>query len=80
VYRVARDCATFRGRSGNVKRMPGVARDSIAELYGLDDISDDAERRDYLERLLDHNTYTMPRADRELPREVCGGSLTWRGY
>jgi hypothetical protein len=34
-----------------------VARRQIAELYGLDAITDDAERRRTIERLLDGNTH-----------------------
>jgi hypothetical protein len=57
-----------------------VARDNIAELYGLDTFGDDASRLDYVGRLLEFNVYTLRRADRGLPHGVCDGSLSWYCY
>jgi hypothetical protein len=55
-----------------------VARACVEELYGLDAVGDVDARRDLLGRLLDRNAYIQLRADRGLPPEVCGCSLSWR--
>jgi hypothetical protein len=57
-----------------------VVRDCVAELYGLDAVGDVDAWRDLLGRLLDRNAYIQFRADRGLPPEVCGGSLSCGCY
>jgi hypothetical protein len=57
-----------------------TARACVEALYGLDAVGDVDARRDLLGRLLDTNAYIQLRADRGLPPDVCGGSLSWRCY
>jgi Ni,Fe-hydrogenase III component G len=56
-----------------------TARREVPGLYGLDAITDDAERRRTLEHLLDDNAYVLRAADRGLPVGVRYLHLSWRG-
>jgi hypothetical protein len=56
-----------------------LAREQVAELYGLEAVSDDAERLQVVQGLLDGDAYVFHVGDRALPPAVRYRNHSWHG-
>jgi hypothetical protein len=56
-----------------------AARDQVAGLYGLEAVSDDAERLQVVQGLLDDDAYVFRVGDRALPPAVRYRHHSWHG-